>query len=93
MFQRILMEMRDKVRRRQLVVTLHAEEAMSDDGFNIFDVERGILTGEVVERQKDALIDEWKYLIQGENVNGDAIVVVVKMSPTGKLVVITVFRP
>lgn len=92
MFERILKEMRDKIRQRQFVMTLHAEEEMSDDGLSIFDVERGILTGEVVERQKDAIVDEWKYLIQGETVNKEAITVVVKISPTGKLVVITVFR-
>ena len=42
--------MRDKVRTRQYVMTLHAEEEMSDDALTIFDVERGILTGEIVER-------------------------------------------
>ncbi len=93
MFQRILQEMRDRVRQRQLVMTLHAEEEMTDDGFNIFDLERGILTGEIVERQKDGLLNEWKYLIQGETVNGDNIEIVAKIGPTGKLVVITVFRP
>jgi hypothetical protein len=29
---------------RQFVMTLHAEEEMSDDGLSIFDVERGILS-------------------------------------------------
>jgi hypothetical protein len=53
-FQRVLKQMRDKVRNRQYVMTLHAEEEMSDDELTIFDVERGILTGEIVERQKDA---------------------------------------
>ncbi len=53
MFNRVLKQMREKVRTRQYVMTLHAEEEMDDDGLTIFDVERGILTGEVVERQKD----------------------------------------
>jgi len=57
-FQRILKQMRDKVRNRQYVMTLHAEEEMSDDELTIFDVERGILTGEIVERQKDAQTGE-----------------------------------
>jgi hypothetical protein len=54
-FQRILKQIREKVRQRQYVMTLHAEEEMSDDNLSIFDVERSLLTGEIVERQKDAV--------------------------------------
>ena len=92
MFQRALKQMRDKVRNRQYVMTLHAEEEMSDDELTIFDVERGVLTGEIVERQKDAQTDEWKYLVRGHTVIGDDIVVVGKIGLTGKLVIITVYR-
>jgi len=52
-FQCVLKRMREKVRNRQYVMTLHGEEEMSDDELTIFDVERGILTGEILERQKD----------------------------------------
>ena len=92
MFQRILKQMRDKIRNRQYVMTLHAEEEMSDDELTIFDVERGILTGEIVERQKDAQTGEWKYLVRGHTVTGDDIAVVGKIGLTGKLVIITVYR-
>jgi len=44
-FQRILKQIREKVRQRQYVMTLHAEEEMSDDNLSIFDVERSLLTG------------------------------------------------
>jgi len=91
-FQRILKQMRDKVRNCQYVMTLHAEEEMSDDELTIFDVERGILTGEIVERQKDAQTGEWKYLVRGHTVTGDDIAVVGKIGLTGKLVIITVYR-
>lgn len=91
MFQRILKGMRDKVRHRQYVMTLHAEEEMSDDDLSIFDVERSLLTGEIIERQKDAIAGEWKYLIEGQTIAGDEIIAVVKISPTGKLVIITVY--
>lgn len=37
--------MQEKIRARQYVMTLHAEEEMNDDGLSIFDIERGILTG------------------------------------------------
>ncbi|MCX7837874.1 MAG: DUF4258 domain-containing protein [Anaerolineae bacterium] len=92
MFQRVLKQMRDKVRSRQYVMTLHAEEEMSDDELTIFDVERCILTGEIVERQKDVDTGEWKYLVKGETVAGNQVIVVAKISFTGKLVFITVYR-
>ncbi len=58
----------------------------------IFDVERAILTGEIVERQKDVQTGEWKYLVKGKTVAADDIMVVGKISLTGKLVIITVYR-
>jgi hypothetical protein len=91
-FQRILKQIREKVRQRQYVMTLHAEEEMSDDNLSIFDVERSLLTGEIVERQKDAVTGEWKYLVKGDTVAGDKMMTVAKISPTGKLVIITVYR-
>ena len=92
MLQRVLMEIRDKVRLRQYIMTLHAEEEMSDDELSIFDLERCILTGEIIERQKDGETGEWKYLVEGQTVTDGKIVVVVKISPTGKLVFITTYR-
>jgi len=59
-FHRVLRRMRDQVRPRQYVITLHAEEEMSDDGLTIFDMERGILTSEIIERQKNREADEGK---------------------------------
>ncbi|MEK6751294.1 MAG: DUF4258 domain-containing protein [Chloroflexota bacterium] len=92
MFERILEEIREKVRLRQYVMTLHAEEEMSDDELTIFDIERCLLTGEIVERQKDSNTGEWKHLVKGQTVADDKIIVVLKISPTGKLVFITVYR-
>ncbi|MBI3972374.1 MAG: DUF4258 domain-containing protein [Chloroflexi bacterium] len=83
--------MRDRIRDRGYVVTLHAEEEMQADGFTIYDVEGGMLTGEILERQKDADTAEWKYCVRGRTVDGDGIEIVAKISPTGKLVIITVY--
>lgn len=91
MFERILNRMREKVRTLQYVMTVHAEEEMDSDGLSIFDVEQAILTGHVVERQKEAESGEWKYLVGGSSVDGRAVVVVSKLSPTGCLVIITVY--
>lgn len=92
MYERILKQMREKIRTRQYVMTLHAEEEMNDDGLSIFDVERGLLTGKIIERQEDHQTGDWKYLVQGQTVAGDKqVVVVTKLSPTNKLVIITVY--
>ena len=93
MFVGILKRMREKIRTRQYVMTLHAEEEMSDEGFTVYDVEGGILTGHIVERQKDRETDEWKYVLHGRSIVGKHIAIVAKMSVTGKLVIITVYEP
>ena len=91
MFDRILKRIQDKIRTRQYVMTLHAEEEMDDDGLSIFDIERCILTGEITERQKDRVSEEWKYVIEGQSVTGDKVGTVTKLSLTGKLIIITVY--
>ena len=50
MFDRIIKRMRGKIRSREYVMTLHAEEEMDCEELTIFDIERGILTGEILER-------------------------------------------
>jgi hypothetical protein len=64
------MRLRACVRERRYVATLHAEEEMANDNLSIFDVERAILTGEMVERQRDNATGEWKYLVRGQALNG-----------------------
>lgn len=78
MFERILNRMREKVRALQYVMTIHAEEEMDSDDLSIFDVEQAILTGRIIERQKDAETSEWKYLIKGKSVEGRYVVAVSK---------------
>lgn len=92
MYERVLRQMRDKVRTRQYVMTLHAEEEMNDDDLTIFDVERAILTGRIFERQQDHVSGEWKYLVAGRSVREDDVAVMAKISVTEKLVIITVYR-
>jgi len=85
--------MREKVRKREYVLTIHARREMIDDGFTIYDIERGILNDEILERQKDQLTAEWKYRVKGKIISGDGIEVIAKLSPTNKLVIITVYEP
>ena len=84
--------MREKVRNRQYVMTIHAEEEMDDDNLSIFDIESVILTGNIRERQKDQETGEWKYVIEGQALVGDHIAVVGKISLTEKLVIVTVWH-
>ncbi len=83
--------MRDKVRNLDFVMTFHAEEEMENDNFSILDVENGILTGEIVERQKDSETIKWKYLIAGRTLVDDKIIIAAKLSSSDKLVIITVY--
>jgi hypothetical protein len=71
-------------------MTLHAEEEMNEDGLSIWDVENCILSGRIVERQKD-LSTGWKYRIHGETNKNENVEVIVKFGMTGKLVIITVY--
>jgi hypothetical protein len=91
-FERILNQLREKVRTRQYVMTLHANEEMDEDSLTIFDVESVVLSGSMIERQKDGTTNEWKYLVKGETLAGDFVITVAKISPTGKLVFVTIFR-
>ena len=90
MFPHILKRFHEKIRTRQYVMTIHAEEEMNKDGLSIFDIERCILAGEIIERQKDHETGEWKYLIDGK-LSEETVLVVAKLSPSGKMVIITVF--
>jgi len=47
-FERILNQLREKVRARQYVMTLHANEEMDEDGLTIFDVESILLSGNII---------------------------------------------
>ena len=91
MYERMLRRLCEKIRTRQYVMTLHAVDEMEDDGLTIFDVEKTILSGKIVERQKDNVTGEWKYLIKSQAIIDLEIVVVTKLSPTGRLGIITVY--
>ena len=92
MLDHVLQRMREKVRALDYVMTIHAEEAMEDDDISILDVEHVILTGEMIERQQDQETGEWKYLIAGQTLADDPLIVVAKLALTGTLVIITVYR-
>ncbi len=71
MFDRILNQIQEKVRSRDYVLTLHAEDEMINDRLTHFDVENVLLTGRIVGRQKDRQTDEWKYVVEGRTYDSE----------------------
>lgn len=91
MFEYILKKIREKILKLDYVMSLHAEEEMSDGELTILDIEKAILTGKIVERQKERGTGEWKYILKGKTFSGHEIEIVAKLSLSGKLVIITVY--
>jgi hypothetical protein len=64
---------------------------MDDDGLSILDIEQVILTGQIVEQQRDRNTGDWKYLIHGQTDDSLNVLVVAKLSPTDTVVIMTVY--
>ena len=54
-------------------------------------MESAILTGSLVERQKDRETGEWKYVIRGEALDGSGVLVVAKFGLVARLYILTVY--
>lgn len=74
------------------MLTVHAEEELADDDLTVYDLECILLTGEIVERQRDEKSGEFKYRVEGESVDGGVAETIVKKGALGKVIVITVYR-
>lgn len=90
-FESVLKSIRGKIRGKQYLMSYHARKEMLEDDLSLDDVELAILTGRILERQRDRATAEWKYRLQGEATDERMVEVVAKFTPTGKLVVITVY--
>jgi len=51
-------------------MTTHADEEADEDGLSVLDIESVILTGAIVERQRDRETHEWKYVLRGQTLEG-----------------------
>ena len=91
MFEQVLWDIRSKVRVGDYVVTIYADEEMDDDQLAIGDVGACILSGDVVERQRDRVTGENKYRVRGMSLDGLMMETIVKLGATGKVVIITVY--
>ena len=73
------------------MVSLHAAEELEDDNLTILDLENIILTGRVVERQKDRQSHQTKIAIRGRTLDGREAEAVIKVGLTGALYVIAAY--
>ncbi|HOU13794.1 MAG TPA: DUF4258 domain-containing protein [Anaerolineae bacterium] len=69
-------------------LTEHAEEEAQDDGFDIYDIEHGILTGRI----RRTWPQDEKYEVIGKALDGRSIGAVCRITQTGKVRVITVYE-
>ena len=84
--------MRNLVRLGLYVMTTRADEEADADDLSVYDVESAILSGKIVERQKEAETGEWKYVISGNAVDGRQMVVVAKFGASVQMLyILTVY--
>ena len=91
MTQVSITHLRQLIRTLSYVVSTHAADELEDDNLSILDLESIVLTGQIIERQRDRVTRETKYVVQGVTLDGTAAEVVAKVGHTGRLVVITVY--
>lgn len=72
-------------------VSSHAVEELEDDELDILDLESIVLTGEIIERQKDHKTGEAKYVVRGITLANSVGSVVAKFDSVGHAVIITVY--
>jgi hypothetical protein len=84
--------LRDLIRSLNYAVSIHAAEELEDDNFTVLDLENIILTGSIVERQRDRQTREVKYIVRGNTLSDVPAETVVKLAPEGTLFVLTVYR-
>ncbi len=90
MYDRILHRIQEKVRKADYSISQHAHRKMFNQELTIIGVEHAILTGQIIEKQRDLSNGRSKYLLHGATPWSD-IEVVVTFGPTGRLDIITVF--
>jgi hypothetical protein len=90
--QATINRLRDLIRSLNYAVSIHAAEELDDDNLTVLDLENIILTGAIVERQRDRQTREVKYIVRGQTLSDVPAEAVVKLAPDGTLFVLTVCR-
>ena len=81
-------QIQELVRNGLYYLTEHADNETMVDNFDIYDVEYGILTGKI----RRTWPREEKYEIIGTSIDGRSIGIVCRITQTGKVRVITVYK-
>ena len=83
---------REKIRLRQYDMSAHAMEEMAEDLLTILDVEKAVLSGQIVRVEKDDLRGT-KYVVVGTALDQQTPVGVVgRFASTGRYLIITVYE-
>lgn len=91
MSQPTITRIRECVRSLNYAVSIHAAEELDDDNLTIHDLEHIILTGKIIERQRDTRTQEVKCVVRGLTLEERYAETVVKIGPLGNLFVITAY--
>jgi hypothetical protein len=89
--QATINRLRNLIRSLNYAVSIHAAEELEDDNLTILDFENIILTGAIVERQRDRQTREVKYIVRGTTLSSIPAETVVKIAPDGNLFALTVY--
>ena len=76
------------VRNGLYYLTEHGDDEAAADGFDVYDVEQGILTGKI----RRTWPKEAKYEVVGSGLDGRRIGIVCRITQAGKVRVITVYE-
>jgi hypothetical protein len=86
-----IQRLRDFIRSFDYSISVHAADELEDDGLSILDLEAIILSGAIVERQRDRATGETKFVIRGVTLKQAEAECVIKIGPSGRLYVITAY--
>ena len=91
MAQATINRLRDLIRTLNYALSIHAAEELEDDNLTILDFENIVLTGAIVERQRDRQTREIKYMVRGNTLSGVPAEAVVKIAAVGNLFPLSVY--
>ena len=83
--------LRRLIRSSHYLVSVHATDELEDDGLSVLDLENILLTGQIIERQRDRTTHETKVVIRGQALHGASCCAVAKLGATGRAIIITVY--
>ncbi len=83
--------LRRLIRSCHYLISIHAADELEDDGLSVLDLEIILLTGQIIERQRDRATHETKVVIRGQALHGASCCAVAKLGATGRAIIITVY--